>query len=59
MSIHTTCHDCQTKIPRHEAHLRSVSLKQVAFCDGCWNLRIAVDAVFANVPAELIRKAVA
>jgi hypothetical protein len=51
--ITTTCHDCQATMPRHEAHLRSVSLKQVAFCGGCLNLRAAVDAVFVNAAPEL------
>jgi hypothetical protein len=52
--ITTTCHDCQATMPRHEAHLRSVSLKQVAFCGGCLNLRAAVDAVFDNAAPELV-----
>lgn len=31
-----TCHDCLGPVTAGEAVLRSISLRQVAFCRDCW-----------------------
>ena len=33
------CHDCGGPVPNGGGHIRSVSFRQVAWCDLCWELR--------------------
>ena len=48
---YSTCHTCGDHIPSGHAHIRSVSLKQVAFCGFCNAVRSGVALARELVPA--------
>lgn len=37
--IHHHCAECGESIPNGQAHIRSISFEQVAWCDLCWKIR--------------------
>lgn len=48
---HHTCHTCGDQIPNGQAHIRSVSFKQQAFCGFCMAVKQG-DALLAELPAQ-------
>jgi hypothetical protein len=51
---HVACEDCGTTMTRGNAHIRSVALQQVAFCDPCWSLRVRFAEIVREVCAEVV-----
>ncbi len=51
-----TCATCGVAVPRHEAALRSVALRQVAYCRPCFEDLMTIVVPTPRVPGDdLIR----
>ena len=49
-----TCEKCRRPIPNGQAHIRSRTFRQVAFCGYCWGVHTILAAVqhAASTPAR-------